>query len=232
MYREWQHAFKMDPAKDISDEAIETLCDSGTDAIIIGGSQDITLDGVLDMLSRVRRYSVPCVLEVSTLESITPGFDGYLIPSVLNSTSSEWIVGLHRRALEQYGGLMDWDELLLEGYCILNPDCTAAKLTKADTSLTESEVESIAMMAGQLWKMPVFYLEYSGMFGDVNVLKTVKNALRHSETRLFYGGGIRTPEQAEQVAQYADTVIVGNICHEDPELALQTVQAVKQCKNN
>ena len=44
----WQHVFKVDPAKEISDEALEALCESGTDAIIVGGTDDVTIDGVLD----------------------------------------------------------------------------------------------------------------------------------------------------------------------------------------
>lgn len=35
-YQSWRHAFKLDPAKEISDEALEQLAESGTDGIIIG----------------------------------------------------------------------------------------------------------------------------------------------------------------------------------------------------
>jgi putative glycerol-1-phosphate prenyltransferase len=34
----WKHMFKLDPAKSISDENLEALCMSNTDAIIIGGT--------------------------------------------------------------------------------------------------------------------------------------------------------------------------------------------------
>ena len=84
-YKEWRHIFKLDPAKEIDAEALEKVCESGTDAIIIGGSDGVTLDNVIDLLMRIRRYAVPVALEVSTIESITPGFDFYFIPSVLNS---------------------------------------------------------------------------------------------------------------------------------------------------
>lgn len=35
-YLEWRHVFKLDPAKDISDEALEKICESGTDVILVG----------------------------------------------------------------------------------------------------------------------------------------------------------------------------------------------------
>ena len=31
--------------------------------------------------------------------------------------------------------LMNWDEIFVEGYCIMNPDCKAAQLTNANTNL-------------------------------------------------------------------------------------------------
>lgn len=35
-FREWKHVFKLDPNKEISDEALEKVCESGTDAIMVG----------------------------------------------------------------------------------------------------------------------------------------------------------------------------------------------------
>ena len=68
-YLQWRHVFKVDPAKEISDEALEKICESGTDAILVGGTDDVTLDNVIDVLVRVRRYAVPVALEISNVES-------------------------------------------------------------------------------------------------------------------------------------------------------------------
>ena len=46
--REWSHVFKLDPDKNISDEDLEMICESGTDAIIVGGTDGITLEKVLE----------------------------------------------------------------------------------------------------------------------------------------------------------------------------------------
>ncbi|PKR83994.1 heptaprenylglyceryl phosphate synthase [Heyndrickxia camelliae] len=220
--REWRHAFKLDPNKEISDKNLEKLCESGTDAIIIGGTDGVTLENVLNLMARVRRFTVPCVLEISNFESITPGFDLYFIPSVLNSENVEWITGLHHEAVKEYGILMNWDEILVEGYCILNNDCKAAKLTQSRTDLSVEDVEAYAMMAENLFKMPIFYLEYSGTYGNVDVVKAAKSHL--TNTKLFYGGGIVSVEQAEEMSQYADVIVVGNIIYEDINQALKTVQ--------
>lgn len=224
-YKDWRHIFKLDPAKPIDAKALEKICESGTDAIIIGGSDDVTLDNVIELLMRIRRYEVPVALEVSTIESITPGFDCYFIPSVLNSSETKWVKDLHHAATKEFGEMMNWDEIIPEGYCILNPDCKAAKLTNAVNPRSEEDIIAYAEMVEHLFKFPIFYMEYSGMYGDVQTVKKVKERLKN--TRLFYGGGIQTEEQASEMATYADTIIVGNQIYDNLEEALKTVQAVR-----
>lgn len=224
-YKEWRHIFKLDPAKTIAADDLEKVCESGTDAIIIGGSDGITLDNVIDLLMRIRRYAVPVALEVSTMESITPGFDYYFIPSVLNSTDTKWVKDLHHAATKEFGEIMNWDEIIPEGYCIINPDCKAAKLTNAKHPETNDDIIAYAQMVEHLFKFPIFYMEYSGMYGDVEVVKKVKSGLEN--TKLYYGGGIKTEAQAREMAAYADTIIVGNQVYENLSEALRTVNAVK-----
>ncbi|MCM3612727.1 heptaprenylglyceryl phosphate synthase [Planococcus sp. MERTA32b] len=225
-YQSWRHVFKLDPAKEISDGHLERICESGTDAILIGGSDDVTLENVLDLMARVRDFSIPAVLEISIIESVAPGFDFYFIPTVLNSRDPKWIKGLHHEAIREYGDLMDWEELIPEGYCILNPDCKAAKLTDADSLLDEEDVVAYARLAEHFFKLPIFYLEYSGIYGDPKLVETVKGHL--SNTRLFYGGGIDTAEKAREMARFADTVVVGNVIYTDIEQAIRTVAAVAE----
>ncbi|CAM3883393.1 heptaprenylglyceryl phosphate synthase [Lederbergia lenta] len=222
---QWRHAFKLDPNKTISDKDLELICESGTDAVIVGGTDGVTLEKVLNLMARIRRYTVPCVLEVSNHESISPGFDLYFIPTVLNSSDPSWITGHHHQAVKEYGELMDWDEIFIEGYCILNKDCKAAKQTSANTDLSENDITAYAMMAEKMFHMPIFYLEYSGMYGDPRLVQQVKAQL--TDTRLFYGGGIKTAALAEEMGQYADVIVVGNIIYENIKEALKTVNALK-----
>ncbi|WP_042352010.1 heptaprenylglyceryl phosphate synthase [Bacillus massiliigorillae] len=224
-YNEWKHVFKLDPNKEINDEQLEQICESGTDAIMVGGTDGVTLENVLDLMARVRRYSVPCVLEVSSIETVTPGFDLYFIPSVLNSRDPKWIVGLHQEAVKEYGDVMDWEEIHIEGYCILNGDCKAAKVTNANTELSTEDVVAYGEMAERMFSLPIFYIEYSGMYGDPEVVENVK--LKLEKTTLFYGGGITRVEQAKEMAQHADVVVVGNIIYDNFAEALKTVKAVK-----
>jgi len=224
-FREWRHVFKLDPNKEISDDKLEKLCESGTDAIIVGGTDGVTLDKVLDLMARIRRYTVPCVLEVSSIDIVTPGFDLYFIPTILNSNETKWITGLHHQAVKEFGEIMDWEEIVMEGYCILNEECKAAKLTSARADASPEEVKAYAMMAERMFHLPIFYLEYSGRYGDVQLVSEVKKVLEKAV--LFYGGGISTVEHAVEMANHADVIVVGNAIYDHFEEALETVKSVR-----
>jgi len=219
--RDWRHVFKLDPDKTISDEHLELLCNSGTDAIMVGGSSGVTFDNTIDLLSRVRRYAVPCVSEISNLEAVVPGFDLYFIPVVLNSRQGQWITGRHREALKQFGKMLPWESLVPEGYVVLNPDSTVARLTHADAVLGRQDVIACANLTEKLFRLPVCYIEYSGTFGDMDLVRQVRDNLE--ETQLFYGGGINSADRARQALDAADTIIVGNVIYEDIEQALSTL---------
>lgn len=221
----WRHVFKIDPDRILDDAALEAVCLSGTDAVMVGGSSGVTYDNTVELLSRVRQFEVPCVLEVSTLEAVVPGFDLYMIPMVLNTKHPDWLIGHHARAAHKYSYLIPWEQLIPEGYIILNPDCTAAAISEANAALTESEAAAYAEIADKLLHLPIVYLEYSGRLGDLELVSAVHRSL--GESRLFYGGGIQDAGTARLAAAACDTIVVGNALYSDLEQALSTVAAVK-----
>ncbi|MCI2774957.1 heptaprenylglyceryl phosphate synthase [Staphylococcus petrasii] len=224
--KEWQHVFKLDPAKDISDKDLEALCMSETDAIMIGGTDDITEDNVIHLMSRVRRYPLPLVLEISNLESIMPGFDFYFVPTVLNSKDTKYHNGILHKALKEYGHMINFDEVIFEGYLVLNAESKVAQVTQSETELTTEDIEAYAQMVNDMYKLPVMYIEYSGTYGDVEQVKVASQML--STTQLFYGGGISSLEEAKEMKDIADTIVVGNIIYSDIKKALKTVKIKKE----
>ncbi|WP_440896566.1 heptaprenylglyceryl phosphate synthase [Amphibacillus sp. Q70] len=220
----WKHVFKLDPAKSLTDQQLDQICQSGTDAVIVGGTDNITLDSVLDLMSHIRRYTVPCVLEVSTLDAITPGFDLYHIPIVLNSQDKKWMIDIQHQAVKEYGQMIDWSDVATEGYLILNPEAKAYQLT--DCRLPDADdVIAYAQIAEHMLRLPILYLEYSGTYGDPNLVKSVKQELK--ETQLVYGGGITTLDQAREMAEFADTIVVGNSLYDNFDQAIETAKVTK-----
>nr|WP_114570591.1 heptaprenylglyceryl phosphate synthase [Exiguobacterium flavidum] len=224
-YNEWRHVFKLDPAKEIDEDALKRIATSGTDAIIVGGTDDITLDATLDLLMRLRRYAVAVALEVSELKAATMGFDAYLAPSVLNSGKLEYVVGKQVEALEEVGHMLAHADLVGEGYIVLNPEAKVARLTEAKVLTETDQITAYAQLADSVFRLPVVYLEYSGVYGDPEVVRQVKGVLR--QARLFYGGGIDSAERAREMGKYADTIVVGNVIYDDLEAALATVAAAR-----
>ncbi|GKU76765.1 heptaprenylglyceryl phosphate synthase [Paenibacillus sp. L3-i20] len=227
-FSEWRHVFKLDPDKEISDEMLDALCTSGTDAIIVGGSSGITFENTVDLMSRIRRYELDCALEVTTMEGAVPGFDGYFVPLVLNTDRAEWIIGRQIEGLREFGSFVPWEETAAQGYIILNEEATAAKVTEAKAALDEAELISYIQMADRLMRLPVIYIEYSGRFGDMNLLKRARDTVEHAQ--LFYGGGIDTADRAREAAALAHTIVVGNVIYTDFAAAISTVDAVRQTK--
>jgi putative glycerol-1-phosphate prenyltransferase len=224
-YSGWRHVFKLDPDRSIDDRALEAVCQSGTDAILVGGSTGVTFENTVDLLARIRRYAVPCALELSDAQAGVPGFDGYFIPFVLNAGRREWLIGHHVDALKRYGHLLPWASVIGEAYLVLNPDSAAARISEALPAENDDEVLAYSHVADRLWRVPVLYVEYSGTFGDMKLIRRMREELRQAQ--LFYGGGIDSPEKAREAAAAADTVVVGNAVYQNLEAALATVDAVK-----
>ena len=53
-------------------------------------------------------------------------------------------------------------------------------------------------------------------------MKSVANTL--TTTQLFYGGGITSLSQAKEMAEFADTIVVGDIVYQDIKKALKQLR--------
>lgn len=221
----WRHVFKLDPARPIQDEQIKALVHSETDAIMIGGSSEVTYDNTFELVQRIKHVEIPVVLEISNAQAIVHGMDAYMVPVVLNTDNPRWILQEQLQAIQKYGEWIPWERVYSEGYIILNPHSTAAKRTGAK-ELDQEEILAFHQMAEHLFHFPIFYIEYSGVLGDIELVKMIKAKCQH--TRLFYGGGISSASEAENAAMAAHTIVVGNVIYEDFEQALQTVKGVKR----
>lgn len=227
-WRAWRHVTKLDPERPLSNETLGLIYASGTDAIVVGGSTGMTQEAVLTLLGRLSDAPMPVALEVSTMESAMPGPALYLIPLVLNTADSRWMGVAQAMALRHIlpavGEYIPWGLLLPEAYLVLNPAATVARVTGADTSITADMAAAYAAFAGRVLRLPLLYVEYSGTFGDMDLLRAVKQ--NAGEAHVVYGGGIGSGDQAARAGQWADTVVVGNLVYSSPERLRETVRAL------
>ncbi|GGE79944.1 heptaprenylglyceryl phosphate synthase [Priestia taiwanensis] len=222
-YREWKHLFKLDPTIEIDEDMLESICESGTDAIFVSGTNELAIDDILMLLVRIRRYSVPCVLEVFNVENYTPGYDSYFIPSVLNTKDAKWITGVQHDVMMEYGHI-SMDEIIGEGYCMVNEAAPMAKIAHAECNIGEDDIVAYARMAEKFAKLPIFHVTKT----DVDIIKQVKEELH--DTKLFYTTAIQTIEEAREIASHVDTLVVEGTVYTDLKTALATVKAVKEGK--
>jgi phosphoglycerol geranylgeranyltransferase len=226
-WKDWVHVTKLDPDKQLKPGDIDVIAASGTDALMLSGTLNVTKENLTALLKQVKSYDLPLVMEPATPEAILmQGIDYVFVPSVVNSTDSQWIIGKHRLWVQAQKGKIPWDFIVPEAYIVLNPDSSVGKITKAICNLRPEEVAAFTALADHFFHFPVVYIEYSGTYGNPDIVKAASDVI--DKSILYYGGGINSAEKAAQMSKYADTIVVGNAVYDQGAAVLKaTVDAIQ-----
>jgi len=231
-WTDWDHIVKLDPDKTLyGDETFTDVCATGTDAIEIGGTLDITAEKMREYLepclAACAEHDVACYIEPSHANAVVhdPAPDGFLVPIVLNAGDTFWTTGAHLDWVRS-DGRIDWERTSNEAYIIMNPDASVATYTEANCDLDADDVAAYATVAERMLGQDIVYLEYSGTFGDTDIVAAAGGAL--DDATLFYGGGIGDYDAAYQMRRRADTVVVGDLVHDaGADAVAETVDGAK-----
>jgi len=224
-WQNWVHVTKLDPDKNLTADEIAEIVTSGTDALMLSGTLNVTRENMGQLLGQVAEYGLPLVVEPAGPEAvISQGVDLLYVPSVLNTPDVRWIVGKHRDWVMEHQ--VNWERVVPEAYIVLNPASSVGKVTRAECDLSAAQVAAYSQVAEQYFHFPIIYIEYSGTYGDPSIVESAKRALETS--LLYYGGGINSPERAKEMARFADTIVVGNAVYDRGiDVLKATVKAVK-----
>ncbi|HUL61768.1 MAG TPA: phosphoglycerol geranylgeranyltransferase [Methanocella sp.] len=206
-WKKWRHVTKLDPDKPINKDDVAAIVDSGTDAVMVSGTQNITKENVGRLVDMLKEYRIPKVLEPSPAAVLRDDMDLYFIPSVFNTKKAKYLIGLQKDFIRD-NPVPFWDRVFPEAYIILNASSAVAWVTGAQTNISARDAAAYAELADRFFKFPIVYIEYSGRFGDPELVKAVSEKMHNSV--LYYGGGIDSREKAETMAKYAHTIVVGN----------------------
>jgi len=228
----WDHIVKIDPDKTLAEgETFEDVCATGTDALEIGGTTGMTEEKMARVVEATTAYDIPVYIEPSNVGSVVhrDGLDGYFVPIVLNAGDPFWVTGAHKE-WARLDSDIDWDLTFSEAYLVLNPDSSVATYTEADCEIDADEVAAYAEVAERMLGQRIVYVEYSGTFGDPEMVRAAADAVE--EASIFYGGGIHDHGSAYEMGHHADTVVVGDLVHDEGVDAVEeTVDGVRAAKS-
>jgi phosphoglycerol geranylgeranyltransferase len=227
-WKDWVHVTKLDPDKQLKTGDIEAIAASGTDALMLSGTLNVTQDNLSALQKQLKAYDLPLVMEPAGPEAVLMnGIDYVFVPSVMNTTDVTWIVGKHKAWVQMQKEKIPWgDSIVPEAYIVLNPNSSVGKVTKSVCDLKADEVAAYTAVADHYFHFPIVYIEYSGIFGNPEIVKAASDAIDRSI--LYYGGGINSAEKAALMGKYADTIVVGNAVYDQGAAILKaTVDAVQ-----
>jgi phosphoglycerol geranylgeranyltransferase len=213
-WKDWVHVTKLDPDKQLKAGDIDAIAASGTDALMLSGTLNVTQENLTALQKQVKAYDLPLVMEPAGPEAVLMhGINYVFVPSVMNTTDVTWIVGKHKAWVQMAKGRIPWgDAIVPEAYIVLNCNSSVGRVTKAVCDLKPEEVAAYTSVADHYFHFPIVYIEYSGTFGNPDVVKAASEAV--DKSILYYGGGINSAEKAAQMGKYADTIVVGNAVYD------------------
>ena len=204
---------------------IKKLEEFGTDAVLIGGSTNIDQNFLDETIQTIKKVSkLPVILFPGDVSGVSKYADAIFFMSLLNSKDPYWISGAQALGapLVKKLGI----ESIPMAYLIVEPGMKAGEVGKADL-IKRDDIEKAVnyASAAEQMGMALVYLE-AGSGADqpvpAEMIKAVKSAIK---IPVIVGGGIRKPEQAEELAKHADIIDTGTITEKNFEKIRDIIKA-------
>ncbi|MFQ6050362.1 MAG: geranylgeranylglyceryl/heptaprenylglyceryl phosphate synthase [Candidatus Hydrothermarchaeota archaeon] len=209
------HFTLIDPTKQKPDEAGELAekADSfGTDAIMVGGSIGVSTPLVDETCKKIKKMTEkPIILFPGDIGGLSKYADAVFFMSLLNSMNPYYITGaqaLGAPIIKKMG-----IEPLPMAYIIIEPGGTVGWIGNArPIPRDKPEIAAAYALAGEYLGMKLVYLEGGSGVKEPVPEEMIKAVKRLIDIPLVIGGGIKTPEDAEQcVVAGADIIVTGTL---------------------
>jgi putative glycerol-1-phosphate prenyltransferase len=186
---------------------------AGAKALLIGGSylKDSHFDEVVKNLKSALK-SLPLIIFPGGSSQVSQFADAILFLALISGRNPQYLIGEHISAAPKIKkiGL----EAIPTAYMLVEAGKTTAIEFISNTKPIPRDQISIAVahaIAGEMLGMKLIYLE-AGSGAEVTVPADMVSAVKENiDLPLIVGGGIRSPEQAQSLAQAgADLIVIGN----------------------
>jgi phosphoglycerol geranylgeranyltransferase len=181
----------------------------GTTAIMVGGSTVASSQELDASISQIKSAcSLPTILFPNGISGISRFADAIFFMSLLNSSQTHYITGA------QAIGAPLVKRFKLEpiplGYILVGESTTAvSSVSKADLiPYSKPDTAASYALAAQFLGMRFVYLEAGSGAGKPVEAAMVKAVSSQIEIPLIVGGGIRSPEKAQEIAKAGASIIV------------------------
>jgi putative glycerol-1-phosphate prenyltransferase len=198
------------------------------DLILVGGS--LLLENQFEKAITIlkKNTSVPVVIFPGNNYQVSKAADAILLLSLISGRNPEYLIGQHVVAAPQIRESKL--EVIPTGYMLIDGGRVSTTSYMTQTVPIPHDKADIAVataMAGEMLGLKSIYMEAgSGARNCISVemLQAVKKAV---SIPVIVGGGIRTPEQAEELTEAgANMIVVGNILEKQPDLLMEISLAV------
>lgn len=198
-------------------KVIQLANKNSVDFIMVGGSiLSRSIDATVQQIKK--QTSIPVLLFPGNLLQISTHADGLLLLSLISGRNPDLLIGNHVLASKMLKNSKM--EIIPTGYILVNGGNISSVEYMSNTKpipANKTEIVVSTAIAGELLGHKAIYLEAgSGATNTINknVVKHVKNNI---DIPLIVGGGLKTPENIENMLNAgADMIVVGNILEEDP----------------
>ena len=214
-------------------QQMDTLLSLGEQAKIdywfVGGS--LVISSQLDELVRhiKKNTSVPVVLFPGSPSQVTRHADALLYLSLISGRNPELLIGQHvlSAPFVKQSGL----EILSTGYIVVDGGAPTTVSYISNAAPIPADKEDIALctaLAGEMLGMKLIYMDAGSGARQPITTSMIKRVADQISIPLIVGGGIKTPEKAQENCKAgADLIVVGNAIEKEVSLISEISAAVK-----
>lgn len=228
-----QLAVLIDPDK-LSDSQFAEISkisgEAGVNFLFVGGSL-LTSDTLFRCIRTLKENSdIPVILFPGNTYQVSRNADAMLFLSLISGRNPDMLIGMHVIAAPyvKLSGL----ETIPTGYMLIDsgkPTSVTYMSNSQPIPRDKKDIAACTAMAGEMLGLRLIYMD-AGSGADIIISEEMIQFVKGSiDVPLIIGGGIKSPEIAENVLKAgADTIVVGNHFEKNPKEIFDFMDVVRK----